>query len=98
MSSLIGCVDDLFVLQEDVDGKFGAFDFSVTRRPGATEQLGGPEVVILPAGVFYIAVGAFSGAGQYSLELRQGAGAQISFVAPSSLKIRHMALVDKRKR
>ena len=88
---------DLFVLRETSPGVFEG-DYSAIRRPGATERLGGPEVLILPAGDWFIAVGAFSGSGQYALELRQGAASSISFVAPDQFKIRHLATVERRKK
>ncbi len=88
---------DLFVLRQTSPGVFEG-DISATRRPGATEQLGGQEVVILPAGEWFIAVGAFSGSGQYALELRQGASPSISFIAPNQFRIRQMALVERKKK
>ena len=87
---------DLFVLRENAAGDFEPLDFSATRRPGAPELVGSD--LIFPAGVFYIAVGAFSGSGQYALSLKQGVGTSIGFVAPNTLKIRQLALVEKKKK
>ncbi|HKQ79374.1 MAG TPA: IPT/TIG domain-containing protein, partial [Blastocatellia bacterium] len=46
---------DLFLLRETEPGVFEG-DISATRKPGSPEQLGGPEVLILPAGEWFIAV------------------------------------------
>jgi hypothetical protein len=89
---------DLFVLRPTSNPDEFEGDFSATRRAGAPERLGGPEELILPAGDWFIAVGAFSGSSQYALELREGASSSISFVAPNQFKIRQMALVERKKK
>ncbi|MGH9767402.1 MAG: IPT/TIG domain-containing protein [Blastocatellia bacterium] len=84
---------DLFVMREAANGEFEIVSGS-TRKQGTIEQLGGS----IPAGDYYIAVGAFSGTSSYALELRQGVVTTPSLIAPDPFNIRHPVLVERRKK
>ncbi len=80
---------DLFVLDEDLnDVGVGGF------RQGISEQLSGT----LPAGDYYVIVGAYSGSSQYQLSITQGLPGLSGFGAPDTLNIRHLRRVEKKSR
>jgi uncharacterized protein (TIGR03437 family) len=81
---------DLFVLEDNGNGSYTIVATS-TRNQSTFEQLGGT----LQAGRFLIAVGAFSGSSQYSLELRQGVQT-LGFIAPDFFNARHPAVVERK--
>jgi hypothetical protein len=84
---------DLFVLRENTSGGFELVAFA-TRRLGTVEQLGGT----LPAGEYFIAVGAFSGSSRYALELRLGVPSAVGIIAPAPVNLRQPVLVERRER
>ena len=83
---------DLFVLRENQDGVLEIIASSI-REQSAIEQLSGT----LPAGEYFIAVGAFSGSSRYALELRQGLPSVIGVIAPDTVNVRQPVAVERRK-
>jgi uncharacterized protein (TIGR03437 family) len=83
---------DLFVLQRNAKGEFEILTTS-TRKQSTIEQIGGS----VPAGDYYIAVGAYSGSSPYMLEIRQGVAATAGILSPELFNLRYPVWVERRK-
>jgi uncharacterized protein (TIGR03437 family) len=83
---------DLFILEEDEDGNFVILGSS-TSDTATIERLSGT----LPAGEYYIAVGAFNGSSRYTLEIRSGPPATFGVIPPQLFNMRKPLAVDRRK-